>query len=187
MSELIKVAVGIEGISPLLMHKPNLESQVAGQIPSPEEEAANAAYLDADGKFVIPSANMRACMHDGAAYKKFGKITARRSLALVTIEPYLFPLQHGEDDPKIDTVSAVIKGNRILRSRPRFDIWSAEFVLGFDPEEFKISLEKVLAGWKAVIEYAGIYCGLMDNRPSSPKKPGPHGRFAVKKYEQIID
>jgi hypothetical protein len=33
--------------------------------------------------------------------------------------------------------------------------------------------------FKDILEQAGMYCGLCDWRPSSPRSPGPHGMFSV--------
>ena len=58
-----------------------------------------------------------------------------------------------------------------VRVRPRFDSWSiAGTVTVFD----EMITEDVL---KNILSFAGTYAGLCDWRPSSPKSPGPYGKF----------
>ena len=65
---------------------------------------------------------------------------------------------------------------RVIRYRPRFDEWSLEFCISIlDPE---IAVSKV----KDVLEHAGLYNGLGDNRPADG---GKHGKFIVTEFVEI--
>jgi len=60
-----------------------------------------------------------------------------------------------------------------VRVRPRFDSWSASgTVTVFD----EMITSYVL---KNILDFAGRYAGIGDWRPSSPKAPGPFGKFTV--------
>lgn len=60
-----------------------------------------------------------------------------------------------------------------VRVRPRFDSWStAGTITVLDDTITKDVLQNIL-------DSAGMYCGLGDWRPSSPKSPGAFGKFTV--------
>jgi len=60
-----------------------------------------------------------------------------------------------------------------VRVRPRFDNWSCGgTVTVFDD----MITTDVL---KNILTFAGTYAGLGDWRPSSPKSPGPFGKFTA--------
>ncbi len=68
---------------------------------------------------------------------------------------------------------AKVGQNKHVRVRARFDSWAASGTITvLDPIIKKDSLRNILA-------YAGAYSGLCDWRPSSPRSPGPFGRFSV--------
>lgn len=61
-----------------------------------------------------------------------------------------------------------------VRVRPRFDNWQVQGTITvFDD----MLTEEVL---QQILTFAGKYCGLGDWRPSSPKSPGPFGKFTAK-------
>jgi hypothetical protein len=58
-----------------------------------------------------------------------------------------------------------------VRVRPRFDSWSVSGTLTVLDDSITTDvLERILT-------HAGAYAGVGDWRPSSPKSPGPFGRF----------
>jgi hypothetical protein len=64
-----------------------------------------------------------------------------------------------------------------VRVRPRFDTWScAGSITVFDETLTTDVLQMIVA-------HAGAYAGLCDWRPSSPKSPGPWGKFTAKVTE----
>lgn len=60
-----------------------------------------------------------------------------------------------------------------IRVRPRFDSWSCSGSLTVLDDTIT---EGVL---RNILNFAGAYSGLGDWRPSSPKSPGPFGKFSV--------
>lgn len=71
-----------------------------------------------------------------------------------------------------------VKGAKIgnakhIRVRPRFDTWTASGTITVLDDTIT---QEVLS---QVLEQAGMYCGLGDWRPSSPKSPGSWGRFTA--------
>jgi hypothetical protein len=72
---------------------------------------------------------------------------------------------------------ARVNNSKHIRVRPRFDTWSASGTLTIlDDSITKDVLQNILT-------HAGAYCGLCDWRPSSPKSPGPYGRFTAEIQE----
>jgi hypothetical protein len=69
---------------------------------------------------------------------------------------------------------AKVGNNKHVRVRPRFDSWSCSGSITIIDD--KISGKDL----ETILSFAGIYKGLGDWRPSSPKSPGPWGRFSVK-------
>lgn len=60
-----------------------------------------------------------------------------------------------------------------VRVRPRFDKWTCSgSITVFD----KMITRDILA---TILAYAGNYAGLGDWRPSSPRSPGPFGKFTI--------
>lgn len=68
---------------------------------------------------------------------------------------------------------ARVNQTKHVRVRPRFDDWSVSGTLTVMDDAITTEvLERVLV-------YAGAYAGLGDWRPSSPKSPGPFGKFTA--------
>lgn len=68
-------------------------------------------------------------------------------------------------------IRAKIGNAKHVRVRPRFDEWRLEGHINVTGPEF--TLEKL----RSIFDIAGMHKGLLDWRPSSPKSPGPFGRF----------
>lgn len=60
-----------------------------------------------------------------------------------------------------------------IRVRPRFDTWSCQGTITVLDETIT---DRVLGD---ILTHAGAFAGLGDWRPSSPKSPGPFGKFTV--------
>lgn len=68
---------------------------------------------------------------------------------------------------------AKIGNAKHVRVRPRFDVWSAAGTITvFDETITRDTLQMILT-------HAGNYAGVGDWRPSSPKSPGPWGKFTA--------
>jgi hypothetical protein len=171
--------VKIVGTKPLLMHaptglgdKPKLRR---GEHLDPKVEAESYLYKDTEGRIVIPSVNIKACIYNaGRNYKIAGRRATFASVirAGIDIKPYPYvPLIHNGWQIDIRPV-VVASGGRILRARPRFDQWSLEFeIINNDPTIIHSdTLHKILID-------AGKYYGLGDFRPE-------FGTFRVEKFEE---
>mgnify|MGYP001024341308 CR=1 FL=1 len=177
-----KVEVGIEGLTPLLMHKIGAETMEKMQdrghkitdIPTPEEEAEDGAYKNEKGELVIPARCIKASIVRASSWYKLGKRSLKQFIAgCVRIEPYEVSL--GVKKYEIDARPVVIgRGNRVIRHRPMIKQWKCTFGMIYNKEVFttKESLEVL----KKVIEEAGMRCGLLDNRP---EKGGENGTFKI--------
>lgn len=119
----------------------------------------------------IPGDAVHACFKNGAKAEKKGKDFDRYVFVVEMDCPLLY------DGPKdidalweagkfMDQRMVKVGAARVLRTRPRFDQWSIECSVEFDPSF--INLDPI----KRAIEQAGRACGLGDNIPR-------YGRFTV--------
>jgi hypothetical protein len=69
---------------------------------------------------------------------------------------------------------AKIGQTKHVRVRPRFDQWSCKGTITIFDETIS---RDILAN---ILTFAGTYAGMGDWRPSSPKSPGPWGKFTAK-------
>jgi hypothetical protein len=170
--------VRIVGTRPLLMHaptgigdKPRLRR---GEHLDPKTEAGMYLYRDPEGRIVIPSVNIKACIREaGRNYKVSGRRTTFAAMirAGIDIRPYPYvPLIH--NGWVVDIRPVVVQRSRILRARPRFDEWALEFeIINNDPTIIHAdTLHRILID-------AGKYYGLGDFRPE-------FGTFNVEKFEK---
>jgi hypothetical protein len=170
--------VRIVGTRPLLMHaptgigdKPRLRR---GEHLDPKTEAEMHLYRDPEGRIVIPSVNIKACIREaGRNYRVSGRRTTFAAMirAGIDIRPYPYvPLIH--NGWVVDIRPVVVQRNRILRARPRFDEWALEFeIINNDPTIIHAdTLHRILID-------AGKYYGLGDFRPE-------FGTFNVEKFEK---
>jgi hypothetical protein len=136
-------------------------------------------YLDEDQKVILPARVIQATIENGA--KDFRKgIQFKSSFNVVDDAKLINPdngrqytLKEIEDKEKfIDCRIVVVKGNRIMRTRPIFNRWTVEFDAEFLPET--ISIGEV----KNAIENAGKYKGFGDYRPR-------YGKFQIVEFKEI--
>jgi hypothetical protein len=66
---------------------------------------------------------------------------------------------------------AKISQAKHVRVRPRFDNWSCEGSITVLDDQITTDVIR------NIVTFAGVYAGLGDWRPSSPKSPGPYGKF----------
>jgi hypothetical protein len=179
------IEVKIEGVSPLLMNRftdaaalavsAGISSAIQGSKPPPRDQADVKVYKDSNGKPVIPSPNLMACLVDAGKFIKAGKSkisTTRSSLvpAGITIPEIELPItpQKWECDSRAVVVPAT--GGRIMAHRPRFDEWALKFTLDVDESLFGEAVVREL------VDLGGKRIGLGDFRPA---RRGPFGRFKV--------
>jgi hypothetical protein len=109
-----------------------------------------------------------------------GRGSIKGIFAHIMVEPELVPILDADGNRQseytIDSRRAVVQGNGIIRSRPKFEAWSADFDVLYDPD--LITDEDI---FKAVLTDAGNRIGIGDYRP---QKTGWFGRFNVAEREQ---
>lgn len=191
-----QVEVEIKGLSGLLQHRFG-EAAEADSADStrkalvvrgtPREEAAKCLYMDPGGALYHPSsAILRMLREVGAGHKMKG---TRKSLKFIIPSAVFLmsadiPLLNGNGKPitewEVDSRPVVIPSTkgRIMRHRPRHDVWSARFML--DVDELTLPVEKV----HELLEEGGRKYGIGDYRP---EKGGPFGRFEVTIWSVLKD
>lgn len=178
--------VCLRGTKPLLMHSTRIMSEGpknarGGKIP-PTDEAELGLYLNKEGQVILPGDVLLGAIKEassdfkvpGKGKKTFkGYVDSGLEISDAIISP---------QEWTIDTRTAVIKGSRILRSRPKFEDWSAEFVITtLDPETWIDAFDKEYGGGaniKDILEAAGKFKGLCDYRPR-------FGRFEIAAFEVV--
>ena len=123
----------------------------------------------------IPAENIEATIREAAKSKKLGKHFQKGFM----VNEMMVPLDIGEKLTKAEMCADArfrdvrpmkVQQARVLRTRPRFNMWNITFTAAYD--------EKILSFTDVVdsIEYAGQYVGLCDSRPK-------YGKFAAKVEE----
>lgn len=169
----------IEGITPLLMHRPDPGMFKRGpkpKIPDPEDEARSSAYITKiNGKetLYIPAKAVYACMINMAksyrAQLTVGKTPLSRALTgSMRVEPEEIPLN--KMDYEVDIQPAVVQRQMVMRARPKIFPWRAKFRLVMEESLLRAN-KKIL---EQMIDEAGKKFGLLDKRP---QKRGDNGMF----------
>lgn len=189
----------ITGITPLIMNK-----YVVGSISAPKlhqgrgnrslefkDKWKNGVYTNPSGNVVIPSGNILSCMFKGSSGLKKGKYYLSRlvfpSLIINPFEPEVLIKS------KLITIEDIEKNEWLKMDRGvtstgvAMDIIRAQLPIGWQIS-FQLSLtneQLVKEDIVGMLSKSGMNAGLGENRPSSPKKPGPHGRFEVLTFESV--
>jgi len=185
-----ELEIKIRGIAPLLMHN--------GQTKDPMNEFSKAIkkvsskrnktdddylqmsklewhasiYVNGNGKLIIPSDNIEACIIKGGMRNKNGKKLQSGMWLVENPGPefnYTGPkdIDKLSEDPNFISKKAVkIKKNSVIRTRPIFNEWWLIFHIGYNP--LVVNEEEIIEA----IENAGRYEGLGDYRPK-------YGRFII--------
>jgi hypothetical protein len=185
--------VTIKGVSPLLINRfteAAEQSRPTRRITAirkdPREEARSAAYIAEDGTFYFNAFSIPACMGNaGSSHKQTGTrktlrfvvpSAVRTLIEGITILDGESPAKDFEVDSRPVTIPAT-KG-RIMRHRPRFDRWNANFDLVIDDNLLDPDMALQL------LTEAGVSYGIGDFRP---EKRGPFGTFLVTSWQEIAD
>ncbi|KKM76726.1 hypothetical protein LCGC14_1377260 [marine sediment metagenome] len=176
------IRVEINGTTPLLMNKYNIEAELERQkgkritkTYDPKEEAEKSAYWGSGKKkeLIVPSEVIYASILNASSFHKIGKRSAKSILAgSIRVEPMEISL--GTNKYEIDTRPVVIQRARVLKSRARIDNWNISFNIVYS--------EKLIADpqiIKTVLEEAGERIGIMDFRP---QRGGAYGCFKITKF-----
>lgn len=184
------VHVEIRGTTPLLIHRFGEDAEQSKATRKmlvstydPREEATKHAYIAKDGTFFFSAFAIPNAM--GAAGSNHKMKGSRKTLRFVvpsavrvttdtiTILNGSGPAKSFEVDSRPVTIPAT-KG-RIMRHRPRFDTWGAEFDLVINDDHLDLSISQQL------LTEAGQSIGIGDFRP---EKRGPFGTFRVTRFEE---
>lgn len=181
----------------------NKKFSVAGDDRSPPMTWLASLY--SDGEVVaIPFENLMRCMMEGGASVlvpggKNGKTFKAQSQSGISVAEVAWPIHvagktvpvaafeslKSEMDFSVHQSAAAAYGfylfvkrarigaSKHVRVRPRFDRWSAVGTVNVSDKQITAA---VLAD---ILGVAGEYKGIGDWRPSSPKSPGPFGRFSA--------
>jgi len=183
-----KLHYKIKGVSPLIMHNGRLANPmdplvkqmkaVSGKRGKTDADFIELARLEwhgslyiSDGKYVIPSQNIEATIVNGARKIKKGVLF---STGLICPEHVVLEFEHMHLQPgalwEIEdyrlVAGVVISRSRVMRTRPIFREWAAEFDLNYQ--------DTILneADISQVLRKAGEEVGILDWRPK-------FGRFEV--------
>jgi len=178
------IKVTLEGTSPLLMNRYNVERELQrmkgirnlNKTYDSETEAELSAYWTTTGKkeLCIPANCLYTCLLGASSFHKIGKRSAKSILAgSIRILPEEIKL--GTSKYEIDTRPVVIARQRVLKSRAKLNEWKATFEIAYN--ENLITSPQVL---KEILSEAGERVGLLDFRP---QKGGWFGAFKITKFE----
>ena len=175
------INISVEGISPLLMHRfPMAEVDAKSKAKNQkqtQDDVESYLYKDTDGTIAQPAIHFISSMKKAGARYQIpgqGKLTYKNLIGsgAVVITPEMIP--HQQPEWVVDRRPVVIQRGRIVRSRPRFEKWSLQFVMEFEEDDIPKSV------LKEVLEYAGRRVGIGDFRPECG---GPFGRFMIVKFK----
>jgi hypothetical protein len=185
---MAQMIVRVKGTYALLTHNPagmvgTKTARGQTKIPTPEEEATIGCYRDEEGNFALPGMAFRNSILAASSGYKQGKIFVQSKITSMMVLDELVTLINDDDSPvasyEIDTRRALVQGNGIMRSRPKFNPWGARFTIEYDETLFDD--EDML---RTIIADAGKRIGVGDYRPQKLKSkgsglPGPFGRYAL--------
>lgn len=145
-----------------------------------ELECQTSLWLDEEKKPTIPVGAVRRMLENAARKSKEGP-AVREGLQ---VESVAFKYDEKTLGKTVDelgrnaqfTVGVVVQRARILRTRAKFDEWSAEVVI--DADEELVDKEK-LERW---LDIGARRIGLGDWRP---EKSGSYGRFVVESVKEV--
>lgn len=182
-----EVSVSIQGISPLLMNRPDVEglaqqSNKRQSVGNPEEAFKHKLYTNDEGLLYQPYTHLEGTMVESAKQFKVkgnGKATYSKIFGYcVSVEP--FEIVHKiQPNGKIEhfvTTAVRKQGGRIVTDRPMLRDWELDFSVQYDEEE--VPLEVI----KDVLDNAGKRCGIGDWRPA---KKGKFGKFIVTQFKEV--
>ena len=145
-----------------------------------ELECQTSLWLDEAGKPAIPVGAVRSMLETAARKSREGP-AVREGLHVESVAFKYDQKTLGKTVEELGrkaqfTVGVVVQRARILRTRAKFDKWSAEVVI--DTDEELIDKEK-LERW---LDIGGRRIGLGDWRP---EKSGSYGRFEVAGVKEV--
>jgi len=185
----------------------NKKDGVAGDDRTPAFRWLGRMYHEA-GRVVIPSDNLMTVLREGGSKVLTGKKGATfkrltQSGLLVNESAWRLTIDGAEIDAaaliaklkneadfevhkaEVEKLgfSLFVKRARVnqtkhIRVRPRFDRWEISGTISVLEDNITKDI------LQTILTYAGVQCGIGDWRPSSPKSPGPFGRFVAEVKRQ---
>jgi len=195
MNGITRAMIRIKGVSPLLMHNSQLADpsnhyvrkikEITGksskkrtetdELDKMKLEFNGALYYDEEQGPYLPGVNIEGTIRDAARTSRLGKAIESGFV----VEQDIIKLQYTgprdrdglyEDKRFVDVRAVKLQGkSTIMRTRPRFDQWSAEFEIITIDELISIS------DVRRFCDIAGMVKGLCDYRPK-------FGRFVVEDF-----
>jgi len=182
-----RMRVFIEGKTALLTHNPQSMTTVqdamkGGRVPNPEDEAEAGCYRLADGSLALKGEAFRGSLLGAAGAWRMKKATAKSRLAHMVVVEELLPLLRPDGTPVtsyvIDRRRAIVQGQGIIRSRPRFELpWCAQPTFEYD--QVLVQDPELIV---RILTDAGNRIGVGDYRPA---KNGWFGRYVVRGYQLL--
>jgi len=178
--------VTVEGITPLLMNRPNQldigeeAKDRKRETRTPKEIAEEKLYKDAKGRIYIPATWFQGALIEAGKQKKMmGKGSSKATYSKVVgscveINPFEIILNADWKVFSILVVNPNTKGRNISH-RPCFDKWKVEFECTFDENQIEVPVMKEL------FDIAGRLVGVGDWRPA---KKGRFGKFHVTNWTE---
>lgn len=150
------VRVAVTSASPLLMHNGQLADPTNPHVRALKTftskkkktdedlvaikklEFVGSLYWDSKLGPFIPSEMIEASIRNGAKVNKLGQQVLSSMICATDKAPLLYTGPREPDamfanDAFVDTRGVRVGPSRVMRTRPRFNEWSLEFVLNFDP------------------------------------------------------
>lgn len=120
--------------------------------------------IDGVSRIVMPSANLRKSLIEGARLNKLGKgiergVVFMAQSSVLNYDGAKDPEKLWEDTRFRDSRMTVVSRARVLTTRPRFDEWSCEAEIIFDPSQIE------LGDIEVALKNAGNFIGIGDYRP----------------------
>lgn len=134
-------------------------------------EFMGSLYYDRAVGVFVPGRNIQAALCEAARMQKLGKVANRAIFVMDDKIPLIYdgpktPDALFKDASFVFTTSVKTNMSKIMRTRPKFDVWAAAFRVGFNPEQIE---ERQMV---RIFEDAGSLIGVCDYRPR-------FGRFSV--------
>ena len=185
-----EIRVEIHGLSPIILHSCqcvnplhpiSLEmKKLTSKRKKTEEDIVKLSDLEWEAGLYwndevgvyIPAENLEATIREAAKSSKLGKHFQKGFM----VKDMMVPLDIGEELTKEEMRSDArfrdvrpmkVQQSRVLRTRPRFNMWNLTFTAAYD--EKILNFEDVVNAF----EYGGQYVGLCDSRPK-------YGKFTAK-------
>ena len=181
-----EIRVEIHGLSPIILHSCqcvnplhpiSLEmKKLTSKRKKTEEDIVKLSDLEWEAGLYwndevgvyIPAENLEATIREAAKSSKLGKHFQKGFM----VKNMMVPMDIGEELTKEEMRSDArfrdvrpmkVQQSRVLRTRPRFNMWNLTFTAAYD--EKILNFEDVVNAF----EYGGQYVGLCDSRPKYGK------------------